>query len=113
MSETASPKAAMLVIGDEVLSGRTRDINAWKLAQAMTEAGVTLTEVRVVADDQGAIIAAVKTLSAANDYVFTSGGIGPTHDDITADAIAAAFGAKIGVRDDARAILRLITKRAS
>lgn len=110
MSETASPKAAMLVIGDEVLSGRTRDINAWKLARAMTEAGVTLTEVRVVADDQGAIIAAVKALSAENDYVFTSGGIGPTHDDITADAIAAAFGAKIGVRDDARAILEAYYK---
>ena len=99
------PTAAMIVIGDEVLSGRTREGNAWHLAKALTEDGVALREVRVVADDHAAIVAAVNELRAQADYVFTSGGIGPTHDDITADAVAAAFGVGIGVRDDARAIL--------
>lgn len=99
------PSAAMLVIGDEVLSGRTRDANTWHLAKALTEMGISLREARVVADDHEGIVAAVRALSHAYDHVFTSGGIGPTHDDITADAVAAAFGAPIGVRDDARAIL--------
>ena len=99
------PKAAMLVIGDEVLSGRTRDANMWHLAKELTEMGIALREARVVADDADAIIGAVSALSEAYDHVFTSGGIGPTHDDITADCVAAAFGAAIGVRDDARAIL--------
>ena len=102
---TAQPTAAMLIIGDEILSGRTRDGNGWHLAKKMTEAGVSLQEIRVVADDQDAIVAAVKALSEAHDYVFTSGGIGPTHDDITADCVAAAFGDGIDVREDARAIL--------
>lgn len=100
------PTAAMLVIGDEILSGRTRDSNMFHLAGQLTERGIDLREVRVVNDDAGAITAAVKALSAAFDYVFTSGGIGPTHDDITADCIAAAFGAHIDVRDDARALLQ-------
>ena len=99
------PTAAMLVIGDEILSGRTRDSNAHHLAGALTEKGVRLREIRVVADDHDGIVAAVRALSNAYDLVFTSGGIGPTHDDITADAVAAAFGRSIGVRDDARAIL--------
>ena len=99
------PKAAMLVIGDEVLSGRTRDANMWHLAKELTEMGIALREARVVADEADAIIGAVTALSEAYDHVFTSGGIGPTHDDITADCVAAAFGAAIGVRDDARAIL--------
>ena len=102
----AQPTAAMVVIGDEILSGRTRDSNANHLACVMTEIGVRLTEVRMVADHQNVIVAAVNALRAANDYVFTSGGIGPTHDDITADAIAAAFGVHIDVREDAREILR-------
>lgn len=101
----SNPTAAMLVIGDEILSGRTKDTNTNFLAKALTEAGITLTEARVVSDDQGAIVAAVNALRAAYDWVFTSGGIGPTHDDITADAIAAAFGVHIDVRDDARALL--------
>lgn len=101
----ANPSAAMLVIGDEILSGRTRDSNMHHLAGRLSEAGIDLREVRVVADDHAAIVAAVKVLSDAYDHVFTSGGIGPTHDDITADCIAEAFGAAIGVRDDARAIL--------
>ena len=101
-----NPTAAMLVIGDEILSGRTRDSNTHHLAQALTGRGIRLSEVRVVADDHAAIVAAVNALRAGFDHVFTSGGIGPTHDDITADAVAAAFGAPIGVRDDAHAILR-------
>lgn len=101
-----NPTAAMLVIGDEILSGRTRDSNMHHLAGELTRRGIDLSEVRVVADDHAAIVAAVRALAAGFDHVFTSGGIGPTHDDITADAIADAFGAAIGVRDDARAILQ-------
>jgi len=99
------PTAAMLVIGDEILSGRTRDANMHHLAQALTGHGIRLRELRVVADDHAAIVAALNDLRARFDHVFTSGGIGPTHDDITADAVAAAFGVGIDVRDDARAIL--------
>jgi len=95
----------MLVIGDEILSGRTRDANMYHLANVLTEKGIDLTEVRVVADDRTAIVTAVKALSGAWDHVFTSGGIGPTHDDITADCMAEAFGVGIDVRDDARALL--------
>ena len=102
----AMPSAAMLVIGDEILSGRTRDSNMHHLAQALTQRGITLLEVRVVADDQAAIVAGVNALRTAYDHVFTSGGIGPTHDDITADAIAAAFGVGISHRADAMALLK-------
>ena len=101
-----NPTAAMLVIGDEILSGRTRDANMHYLAGQLTDLGIDLKEVRVVSDDRDAIIAAVKALSAGFTHVFTSGGIGPTHDDITADCIAAAFDARIDVREDARAILQ-------
>lgn len=99
------PTAAMLVIGDEILSGRTRDANMHHLAQALTGRGIRLREVRIVSDDHDQIVAALNDLRAVHDHVFTSGGIGPTHDDITADAVAAAFAAPIGIRDDARAIL--------
>ncbi|HBS48955.1 MAG TPA: competence/damage-inducible protein A [Rhodobacteraceae bacterium] len=102
----ANSTAAMLVIGDEILSGRTRDANMHYLAQELTKHGIELKEARVVSDDRDAIIAAVRALSDAYDHVFTSGGIGPTHDDITAECIAAAFGLPIGVRDDARALLQ-------
>jgi molybdenum cofactor synthesis domain-containing protein len=101
-----NPTAAMLVIGDEILSGRTRDANMHHLAGQLTEAGIDLTEVRIVSDDAPAIIAAVQALSASYSHVFTSGGIGPTHDDITADCIAAAFDTPIDIRDDARALLQ-------
>ena len=101
-----NPTAAMLVIGDEILSGRTRDANMHHLAGQLTEAGIDLKEVRVVSDDADAIVAAVKALSKNYDTVITSGGIGPTHDDITADCIARAFGDTIDVRDDARALLQ-------
>jgi molybdenum cofactor synthesis domain-containing protein len=96
----------MLVIGDEILSGRTRDANMHHLAGQLTKAGIDLREVRVVSDDADAIISAVKSLSSGFDHVFTSGGIGPTHDDITADCIAAAFDTHIDIRDDARALLK-------
>ena len=101
----ANPTAAMLVIGDEILSGRTLDSNTHHLAGVLTAHGIELREARVVADDKPAIIAAVRALSERYTHVFTSGGIGPTHDDITADAIAEAFGVGIDIRDDARAIL--------
>jgi molybdenum cofactor synthesis domain-containing protein len=91
-----NPTAAMLVIGDEILSGRTQDSNTHHLAGELTQRGIRLMEVRVVADDQPGIVAAVNALRSTFDHVFTSGGIGPTHDDITADAIAAAFGVDIG-----------------
>jgi len=100
-----NPTAAMLVIGDEILSGRTRDSNMHFLAGELTKAGIDLLEVRVVSDKPQTITDAVNVLRASHDYVFTSGGIGPTHDDITADAIAAAFGVAIDVREDARALL--------
>jgi molybdenum cofactor synthesis domain-containing protein len=101
-----NPTAAMLVIGDEILSGRTRDANMYYLAGQLTAVGIVLAEVRVVSDDQPAIVAAVNALRAQYDHVFTSGGIGPTHDDITADAIARAFGVAIDIRADARALLQ-------
>ncbi len=100
-----NPTAAMIVIGDEILSGRTRDSNMHYLAGQLTEAGIDLKEVRVVGDVQETIVSTVQDLSADYEYVFTSGGIGPTHDDITADCIAKAFQTSIDVRDDARAIL--------
>lgn len=101
-----NPTAAMLVIGDEILSGRTRDANMHHLAEVLTEKGLDLKEVRVVSDAHDHIVAAVQALASGYDHVFTSGGIGPTHDDITADAIAAAFDTPIDVRADARAILQ-------
>ncbi|MCO5734001.1 competence/damage-inducible protein A [Rhizobium sp. SSA_523] len=84
--------AAMLAIGDELLSGRTKDKNIGHLADVLLLAGIDLKEVRIVADDQHAIVDALNALRARYTYVFTSGGIGPTHDDITADAVSAAFG---------------------
>lgn len=102
----ATPSAAMVVIGDEILSGRTRDANMHHLAQALTQHGIALGEVRIVPDEQPAIIDAVRSLSSRFSHVFTSGGIGPTHDDITAEAVAEAFNRPISVRDDARAILQ-------
>ncbi len=107
-----NPTAAMLVIGDEILSGRTRDANMFHLAGELTRFGIDLREVRIVSDDAAAIVAAVRALSSGFDHLFTSGGIGPTHDDITADCIATAFGLSIDVRADARAILQAHYDRA-
>lgn len=101
-----NPSAAMLVIGDEILSGRTRDANMHYLAQEFTKHGIDLHEVRVVSDNRPAIISAITALKDSYDIVVTSGGIGPTHDDITADCVAEACGASIDVRDDARALLQ-------
>ena len=101
-----TPTAAMLVIGDEILSGRTRDTNTNYLARALTDHGIQMREARVVSDTHETIKQAVQSLAASYTHVFTSGGIGPTHDDITADAVADAMGAKIDVRADARAILQ-------
>lgn len=102
----ANPTAAMLVIGDEILSGRTRDANMHFLAGEMTKAGIDLREVRIVSDDRKAIVGALNDLRHRFDHVVTSGGIGPTHDDITADCVAEAFGVDIDIRDDARALLQ-------
>jgi len=100
-----NPTAAMLVIGDEILSGRTRDANMYYLAGELAKVGIDLKEVRVVSDDAPAIVKAARELSATYDNVFSSGGIGPTHDDITADCMAEAFGQTIDVREDARQLL--------
>ncbi|WP_151720551.1 competence/damage-inducible protein A [Gemmobacter serpentinus] len=108
----SNPTAAMLVIGDEILSGRTRDSNTHHLAGALNARGIRLMEARVVADEPEAIIQAVNALRAEWDHVFTSGGIGPTHDDITAEAIAAAFGVAITHRADAMALLQAHYDRA-
>jgi molybdenum cofactor synthesis domain-containing protein len=97
--------AALLVIGDEILSGRTQDKNVAQIALWLNIQGIRLAEVRVVADGMAAIGDAVNALSPAYDYLFTTGGIGPTHDDITVDAIAAALGLPVVVHEGARAIL--------
>lgn len=98
--------AAMLVIGDEILLGRTRDSNMHHLAVALTDHGLILAEARVVADDPAAIVAGVNALRGAYDHVFTSGGIGPTHDDITTPCVAKAFGRKVIRHPDAERDLR-------
>ena len=102
MSGPAAPNAAMLVIGDEILSGRTKDKNIGFVAETLTDIGVDLLEVRIVGDVQDAIVEAVIALSGRYDFVLTTGGIGPTHDDITADSIARAFDLPIDI--DQRAV---------
>ena len=98
--------AAMIVIGDEILSGRTKDRNIGHLADIMTAIGIDLKEVRIVPDEEDEIVAAVNALRGRYDYVFTTGGIGPTHDDITADCVAKAFGVPIDYDPRAVALLR-------
>ena len=98
-------KAALLVIGDEILSGRTQDKNIAQVASWLGVQGIRLAEVRVVADDTAAIVEAVNALRARNDYLFTTGGIGPTHDDITVDAVAEALGVEVTIHPEARTIL--------
>ena len=97
--------ASVLVIGDEILSGRTKDSNIGTIAEFCTEIGIALREVRVVADDLDDIVGAVNALRKRYTYVFTTGGIGPTHDDITAEAVAAAFGVALPVNAEARHML--------
>ncbi|QMW22678.1 competence/damage-inducible protein A [Sandaracinobacteroides saxicola] len=98
--------AALIVIGDEILSGRTQDANLAYLAKWLNMQGIRLREARVVADDMAAIGDAVTAMLACHDYVFTTGGIGPTHDDITVDAVAAALGVPVVLHPEAEAILR-------
>ncbi|MEL7129845.1 MAG: molybdopterin-binding protein [Pseudomonadota bacterium] len=101
----SSPTAAVLLIGDELLSGRTRDINLQQIAAYLAPLGIPVKECRTVSDQQEDIVAAVNALRTRYTYVFTTGGIGPTHDDITADAIAAAFDVDISEHEEAIAIL--------
>ncbi|HVZ13919.1 MAG TPA: competence/damage-inducible protein A [Bauldia sp.] len=108
MTATQTVTAAVLVIGDEVLSGRTKDSNSGYIAEYLTAIGIDLREVRIVPDVEDEIVAAVNALRSRYDHVFTTGGIGPTHDDITADAIAKAFGVPIDV--DQRAVAMLLER---
>ena len=110
MTGTSEPAqivtAGLLVIGDEILSGRTKDKNIGYIAEYLTAIGIELKEVRVVADEEAAIVEALNALKSRYCYVFTTGGIGPTHDDITADAVAKAFGVSIDHHPEAVALLR-------
>ncbi len=105
MSAPARRRAALVVIGNEILSGRTADVNLNRLARRLREIGVDLREARVVRDEEGQIVGAVRELRASHDLVFTSGGIGPTHDDITTASVAKAFGVGTEVDPRAREIL--------
>ena len=107
--QSDNPTAAILLIGDEILSGRTRDLNAHHLAGVLNAIGIDLREIRVVPDDHDAIVAALRALDrhlgGTWDMVFSSGGIGPTHDDITADAVADAYGAALELNPEARRVM--------
>lgn len=105
MAKKASLKAALLIIGNEILSGRTQDKNIQHIAAKLGEKGISLAEIRVVPDVEAKIIKAVNELRKEADYLFTTGGIGPTHDDITADSIAKALGVKNVLNAEARRIL--------
>jgi molybdenum cofactor synthesis domain-containing protein len=105
MGQDRTWTAALVVIGDEILSGRTQDRNVGQVATWLNEHGIRLAEVRVIPDDLDRIGATINELRARHDYLFTTGGIGPTHDDITVDAIAQAFGVPVIVHPDARRIL--------
>ena len=100
-----APTAAVLIIGNEILSGRTQDTNLNWIAAKLVARGIKLAEARVVPDIEDEIVAAVSALSGRYDYVFTTGGIGPTHDDITADSIAKAFGVPVIIHPEAKALL--------
>jgi molybdenum cofactor synthesis domain-containing protein len=108
MTQAASVTAALLVIGDEILTGRTKDQNIYYIADYLSKIGIDLREVRVVPDMTAEIVAAVNALRARYDYLFTTGGIGPTHDDITADAVAAALNVEIA--EDPRAMKLLLER---
>lgn len=106
MNEKTRPTACMLIIGNEVLSGRTKDKNLGYLAEQLTDIGVRMAESRVLPDEEDVIIAALNEVRAKYDYVFTTGGIGPTHDDITAACVAKAFGVKLIRHPDAVALFQ-------
>src|SRR5271163_271097 len=110
MTDSQTVTAAVLVIGDEILSGRTKDRNIGYIAEYVARIGVEVREVRVVPDDEAEIVAALNALRARYDYVFSTGGIGPTHDDITADAVAKAFG--VTIDEDPRALAVMMQRYA-
>lgn len=105
MSSQSRITAGLLVIGDEILSGRTKDVNIGAVADFCTDLGIDLTEVRVVSDVEESIVEALNALRSRYTYVFTTGGIGPTHDDITADAVAKAFDVALPINAQAREML--------
>jgi len=105
MTAAQSVTAGLLVIGDEILSGRTKDVNIGATAEFCTDLGIELKEVRVVSDETDEIVDALNALRSRYTYVFTTGGIGPTHDDITADAVAKAFGVALPINAQAREML--------
>lgn len=105
MTDSKQYTAALIVIGNEILSGRTQDTNTSFIASKLSDHGVRLMEVRVIPDIEAVIVETLNILRAKHDYVFTTGGIGPTHDDITSESVAKAFGVKIEVNDDAFRIL--------
>jgi len=109
IQDPSPPTAAIMIIGDEILSGRTKDINTHTIARFLASLGIDLNEVRMVRDDQDAIIEAMNYLRSRYDYLITTGGIGPTHDDITAISLAKAFGVNISENPEA---VRLLTERA-
>jgi molybdenum cofactor synthesis domain-containing protein len=108
MTQAESVTAALLVIGDEILSGRTKDQNIGYIASYLTRIGIDLREARVIPDDHAGIVTAVNALRTRYDYLFTTGGIGPTHDDVTADAVADALG--VPISEDPRAIKALLER---
>src|SRR5206468_4114732 len=105
MAESRTWTAALVVIGDEILSGRTQDKNVAQVALWLNQHGIRLAEVRIVPDEIGRIAETVNALRVAHDYLFTTGGIGPTHDDITVDAMAEAFGVPVVIHPHGRKIL--------
>ena len=102
MAEKNIPSAAIIIIGNEILSGRTKDLNSSYLAQKLLHLGISINEIRVVRDDKSQIITTLNSLRKKYTYVFTSGGIGPTHDDITADCVAEAFGVTLPISKEAK-----------
>ncbi|MDP6353226.1 MAG: molybdopterin-binding protein [Alphaproteobacteria bacterium] len=111
MTDSARPTACVLIIGNEILTGRTQDVNLAFLATRLTEIGVRLAEARVIADDEDVIVATLNQCRAAHTYVFTTGGIGPTHDDITAASVAKAFGVALEQHAEARRRLAELCER--
>ena len=106
MNKKDKYSASILVIGDEILSGRTQDTNSNQIAKKMTEIGINISDIRVVPDTKEIIIESINELRKKTDYLFTTGGIGPTHDDITAESIASAFGVEININQEAFSILK-------
>ncbi len=104
-NSSPSPTAAILLIGNEILSGRTQDLNLAFMATRLADHGIRVTEARVIPDVEAVVVSTLNVLRASNTYVFTTGGIGPTHDDITADCIAKAFGVRIDIHPEAERIL--------